>query len=73
MTRRIPMCRSAPTTGSLFWRKPVGQMSVRMEDIEIGNSWLPIGIEGGVDALYELVPEDMHPSDPILSSNLLIG
>ena len=48
-------------------------MSVRMGDIEIGNFWVPIGIEGGVDVLYELVPEDKHPSDPILSSNLLIG
>ena len=70
MTRRIPMYQSAPTTG---WRKPVGQMSVWMGDIEIGNFWLPIGIGGGVDVLYELVLEVKHPSDPILSSNLLIG
>ena len=47
----------------------MGQMSVQMGNIEIGNFWLSIGIGGSVDVPYELVPEDKHPSDPILSSN----
>ena len=48
-------------------------MSARMGDTEIGKFWLPIGTGGGVDALYELVPEDKHPLDTILSSNPLVG
>ena len=48
-------------------------MSVRMGDIEIGKFCLLIGIGGGADALYKLVPESKHPSDPILSSNPLVG
>jgi len=44
-----------------------------MGDIEIGKFCLLIGIGGGADALYKLVPESKHPSDPILSSNPLVG
>jgi len=48
-------------------------MSVRMGHSEIGKYCVPVGIGGGVDALYESVPEGKHLSDPILSSNFLVG